>query len=161
MKTIFKTIVLCGLIISIIYSCEHKNFDGYVEGCITGTFLCPKVVNGQAGDTVRGFCILLKDRGNSNNTYFPMDLYAFSLPDSYFPFPPKILNYKYDDSNCGPGFFPDSLMSNYKFMIKYRYPDENEIIEFVCGPCSAMAAAFPWRNFKQIIVEDIGTIFEK
>jgi hypothetical protein len=59
MKTIFKIAIICGLIISTIYSCERKNLYGYVEGSITGTFLCPKTVNGHPSDTIRGFCILL------------------------------------------------------------------------------------------------------
>lgn len=155
MNTIFRSTVLCGLIVLTLYSCEQKNLDGYVEGSITGTFLCPKVVNGSAGDTIRGFCILLKDRENSTITYYPMDLYTFNLPDGSFTLPIEIFKYKYDGSNCGPKFLPDSLISNYKLMIKYRYPVENELIEFVCGPCTAMAAGFPWRHFKQIIIEDI------
>jgi hypothetical protein len=161
MKTIFKIAIICGLIISTIYSCERKNLYGYVEGSITGTFLCPKTVNGHPSDTIRGFCILLRDRENSTITYFPMDLYTFHLPDGYFPFPSEIYNYKYSGSNCGPKFFPDSLVSNYKIMFKYRYPDENEIIEFVCGPCFAMEPTFPWRHYKQITVEDIAIGLEK
>ncbi len=155
MKTIFKSTVLCGLIVLTLYSCEQKNLDGYVEGSITGTFLCPKVVNEQAVDSIRGFCILLKDRENSTITYYPMDLFTLNLPDGSLSLPIEIQNYKYDGSNCGPKFFSDSLISKYKCMIKYRYPVENELIGFVCGPCSAMAAGFPWSHFKQIIIEDI------
>ncbi|MCJ7448572.1 MAG: hypothetical protein MUO72_12860 [Bacteroidales bacterium] len=152
MKAVLHLVVY-GLIFLTAYSCENKDLDNYVEGYITGTFLCDRVVNGQAADSVRGFCILLKNRENSITTYFAMDLYAFSLPNGLFTFPPEILNYTYDGSDCGPKFFPDSLISKYKFIFKYRAADKNEIIEFLCGPCFQMETTFPWRHFKQITIE--------
>ena len=155
MKMIFKRTILCGVIALTLYNCEQKNPDGYVEGSITGTFLCPEIVNKQAGDTIRGFCILLKNRENSTITYFPMDLYAFGLPDASSILPNEIFKYRYNGSDCGPQFFPDSLISNNKLKIKYRYASKNELIEFVCGPCTARDAGFPWRYFRQIIIEDI------
>lgn len=159
MKTILHLTVIFGLITLAVYSCEHKDLDDYVEGNIVGSFICPKVENGQAADYVRGFCILLEHSGNVDSRY-PMDMYAFNLPDILYTlnFPEKILGPGpiTDGRNCGPYFFPDSLIRKYKFRFKFRFSNEDEIINFVCGPCYDLFPPFPWSNFKQaIIVEAI------
>jgi hypothetical protein len=150
MKTIFKAILFV-LISTATYNCETKNGDDYLEGYISGTFLCPETVNGHPGDTIRGFCISKEDRVNTPI----MDFYTFHFPGDQFPIISEIYKYTYSGSNCGPKFFTDSIMKNYKVRIKFRYPNENEKKVFVCGPCLALDVTFPWTNFKQIIIEEI------
>ena len=151
-KIFFKFLI--GLFILTVSSCDNNNLDDYEEGYISGSFLCDKVVNGHPTDTLRGFCILLVNRENSKVTYYPMDIYTFSLPDGSITFPPEILNMKYDGANCGPMFFPDSLIPKYKFLFRFRNSSENEKNEFVCGPCFTMEAGFPWYNYKQVTITE-------
>jgi len=155
MKAILHLAVICGLIILTVFSCENKDLDDYEEGLITGTFLGYKLINGHLSvDTVRGFCILLKNSEHSNSNS-PMDLYTFSLPDNYLIFPPEIYKYRYNGSTCGPMFFPDSIISKYKIMLKYRSSTEDEIIDFACGFCTLDAPTFMWQFYEQVIIEEV------
>lgn len=154
MKAILHLIY--GFIILTILSCENKDLDDYEEGYFTGTFLGYKLVNGHfSADTVRGFCILLKNSEHSKDSNSPMDLYTFSLPDNSFTFPSEIYKYRYNGSTCGPKFFPDSIISKYKIMLKYRNSTEDEIIDFACGFCTLGDPTFMWQFYEQVIIEEI------
>lgn len=155
MKALLYLTFLSGLFCFMISACETNNLHNFEDGYISGTFSCNKLINGAPNDSVRGFCILLKNRENSVTTYYPMDLYTFSTPEIPFSFPPEIINVRYDGTDCGPMFFPDSLIYKYKVKLKYRNTNDNEKVDFLCGPCASMEVGFPWKNFKQIIVEDI------
>jgi len=156
MKSIPEKIILIGLILVVLYSCENKNPGDYIaEGSLSGSFLCHQIINGQSGDTLRGYCILLNGGKNSGSANYQMNLYVFNFPYSSLNLPIELKNYTYDGTNCGPEFFPDSVISKYKFTIRFKNPAESEMIQFACGPCTAMAASFPWEDFSQVIVEDI------
>jgi hypothetical protein len=153
MKALLPSILIIGLVIFSTNSCEDKDQDGFTEGYLTGTFLCSKVEDGHPVDTIRGFCISLDSENPNSN--FPMSHFALSLPVDSLKSSSEIFKYKYNGSNCGPKFFPDSVKSNYKFMFKFRKSFGNEIIKFVCGPCTAMEMSFPWSQYDQITIEEI------
>lgn len=163
MKTILKLIFLCGIIILMAFTCEKEDIpelSDFVEGYIVGTFKCDEddSENGQGtSKTDRGYCILLEGSENTDS-HWPMDFYTFNLPSELFDFPAEILSVLFDDSNCGPVFFSDSLRNEYKISFKYREAKESERIFFTCGLCTMMHLTFRWINYNQLILKDITKI---
>ena len=164
MKTIVKTLFLCGVIVLMAFSCEKEDipdWSGLIEGYIVGTFICDEddSENGQGtgSKTDRGYCILLE---GSEYMYsrWPIDFYTFNIPSDLFDFPSEILSVPVDGSNCGPVFFPDSLRNHYKISFKYRDPKDSERIFFACGLCTMMDLTFRWINYNQLILKDITKI---
>ena len=166
MKTTLTKISLLLFLLSIItFGCEKSSnngnekidtaYSGPLAGYIVGSFVCDETdsENGQATgkQTARAYCILLENSGNANSEY-PMDFYTFDLPDNLYAVPDEILSVTYDGNNCGPHFFPDSLKYTYKISFKFQ---KNDSVQFVCGPCTAMAPSFPWQDFDQILVRDV------
>jgi len=164
MKTITNILFLCGIIILTAFSCEKEDIpelSDFVEGYIVGTFICDEDVseNGQGtgSKTDRGYCILLEGSENTDS-HWPMDFYTFNLQSEIFDFPTEILPVLFDGSNCGPVFSPDSLRNEYKISFKYREPKESERIFFTCGPCTMRDITFRWKDYNQVIIEDITKI---
>jgi hypothetical protein len=162
MKTTFLKIKVFILLLALmIVGCDKEaETTEFGEGYIVGSFVSD-LVNKETGQatgskTPRGYCILLADSKNAN-TPWPMDFYAFELPGDLINFPANILSPLYDGSNCGPTFFPENLRNSYKIRFQYQNSTEAGKIKFVCGPCSAMLAAFPWENFRQITIKNIET----
>jgi hypothetical protein len=160
MNTLFLKIAVILLLV-IVAGCEKENeretAKGESEGYIVGSFTCYEIDgNGQATgqQTDRGYCILLSGK-IEYHWQKPMDFYTFDIQDNLFDFPKGIILPGSDGGNCGPRFFPDSLRNTFKIKFNYRPLNFKEKIEFVCGPCTAMEAGFPWDNFDQVRISDI------
>jgi hypothetical protein len=158
--TILKTSAFLLLFSLIGTGCEKKDdeYSNLVEGYIVGTFICDQIdaKSGAAtGDkTQRGYCISLKSSENKTSSY-PMDFYTFDLSRELFDFPNEILLSNFDGGNCGPNFFPENFRNVYKIKFKYQILNEDYKSDFVCGPCAAMEAGFPWKDYKQVKLRDI------
>lgn len=164
MKSSIRILFLCGIILLTAFSCDKEDipeFTDFVEGYIVGTFKCYET-DGEEGQatgskTNMGYCILLEGSENMDS-HWPIDIYTFNLPSKLFDFPDEIYTKFYDNSNCGPVFFPESLKNEYKLGFKYRDPKESERIFFVCGPCTMSDLLFPWKDYNQVILKDITKI---
>jgi len=169
MKTILKTLFFIGLV-ALIFSCnkgqqsnklKQTNQSDFVEGYVVASFQGVEI-NSTTGQvtgksTPRGFCILLEGEQHGENTW-PMDIYTFNLSDSLFNFPQDILKPNYDGENCGPVFFPTDFQSKYKIKFKYQILDSTDMVQFICGACTDMAIAFPWKNFNQVKLTEVTRI---
>ena len=127
-----------------------------VEGYICGTFLCLELDSNGIGNNnlgERGFCILLEGSENTGSIYWPLDFYTFDIPLDLFDFP-KEMKY-YNGETCGPYFFPESLINEYKVSFQYREAEKSEKIYFGCGNCNFVEATFRWKYYTQMKINDL------
>ena len=144
---ILKTIIAL-LILSVMgFGCKKNNeSSGFVEAYIVGSFICDEASCGTQFQ--RGYCILLE-----NNKNGLMDFYTFNLPEEILTFPHYILKH-HDSNNCGPAFFPDSLITRYKIRFQYHKLSKTESLKPIYG-CYAMDIPFPWEDYQEASLESV------
>jgi hypothetical protein len=165
LKLLARFLLLLPLCVALLGAgCEKEEtrpeFIGSIEGYITGTFICYEKNNENDATTdtptPRGFCILIEGSENKNSNY-PMDFYTFNIPEKLIDFQEGLLSSSEFDRgyDCGPSFFPDSLLNRYKISFKYRDVNESESIQFSCGFCPAIYVYFPWEDYSQKILDEV------
>lgn len=122
---------------------EYSEYSEYSEGYIVGSFQCNDYNN------VRGFCIILSTNADS--------IWTFSLPEDIFDFPPGVIRSGHDTFSGGPYFFPDSLQREFNIKFRYRQAEISEVIDCPLA-FNTMGVAFPWKDWKYVIVEDISKL---
>ncbi|MCF6357066.1 MAG: hypothetical protein L3J54_04600 [Draconibacterium sp.] len=144
---------------------DEPEFSGSVEGYIVGSFI-GVIINSETGGstgikTERGYCILVKGKDGSENK-FEIDFYTFDLPSDLFDFSEEILSSTYNSDNCGPVFFPDSIIDKSIISFQYKIMDREEKVKFgFDGACYHMHQWFPWNSYNEIILKNTFSIIKQ
>jgi hypothetical protein len=154
---IVNILIFITLILVLNTGCDNKEYSGFEEGYVIGTFTC--YLNDSKGEAItsspqRLYCISLNK--SSQSQYHGMVFYTFNLLDSLFNFPENSLNKFYNPENCGPVFFDDKYISSFKIMFKYDILEEKNKTSFSSiGACVSQGATFPWNEYDQIKITDV------
>jgi len=149
-------IFLCGIIVLAAFSCKKENtpeWSDFVEGYITGYYKCYEGEDSTLTPMV--YCVLIQGSKNANSRH-PLDFYTFNIPYELINYPEneqKLLI----SNECGPIFFPDSLMTRYKIRFQYQVLNENEK-KRVAAICSTILIPFPWEEYSEIRLKNIAVI---
>lgn len=150
MKTQTVFTVLCTLFLLLVgVGCEDEKEDNnYTKGYIVGSFVCFKSEDVKQKTPV-GFCVVLEDSTSL------MNFYTFNSLDKLLNLPKELIAEASDGDNCGPIFFSKKEKALYKIKFKYRVLEEKEKKSFLCGSCVSMENSFQWKDYKEIVIEDV------